>query len=53
MNRYGGQLLASHEYSTAQFFVVFIAIVLGAQSSGQFLAHSLGKFYFYFLFSSP
>jgi hypothetical protein len=39
--RYGGQLLASHEYSTAQFFLVFVAIVLGAQSSGQFFAHSL------------
>ncbi|PVH87505.1 P-loop containing nucleoside triphosphate hydrolase protein [Cadophora sp. DSE1049] len=39
---YGGRLLASHEYSTGQFFVVFVAIVLGAQSSGQFFAHSLG-----------
>lgn len=41
--RYGGQLLASHEYSTGQFFVVFVAIVLSAQSSGQLFAHSLGK----------
>ena len=25
-----------------QFFIVFVAIVLGSQSAGQFLAHSLG-----------
>ncbi|RFU76428.1 abc transporter [Trichoderma arundinaceum] len=37
---YGGRLLSSHEYSTTQFFIVFISIVFGAQSTGQFFAHS-------------
>ncbi|OCL13054.1 P-loop containing nucleoside triphosphate hydrolase protein [Glonium stellatum] len=37
---YGGRLLSTREYDTTQFFTVFIAIVFGAQSMGQFLAHS-------------
>jgi len=35
---YGGQLLGSHEYNVMQFFIIYIAIVQGGQSAGQFLA---------------
>ncbi|KIX01112.1 uncharacterized protein Z518_10178 [Rhinocladiella mackenziei CBS 650.93] len=35
---YGGQLLASREYNPVQYFVVYIAIVLGAQGAGQFFS---------------
>lgn len=35
---YGGQLLASHEYDPVQFFVVYIAIIQGGQSAGQFFS---------------
>ncbi|KAI9738848.1 MAG: hypothetical protein M1834_008355 [Cirrosporium novae-zelandiae] len=37
---YGGRLLSFHEYTTTEFFIVFVAIVLGAESMGQFFAHS-------------
>ncbi|KAL7957265.1 P-loop containing nucleoside triphosphate hydrolase protein [Trichoderma compactum] len=37
---YGGRLLSFREYTTTQFFIVFIAIVFGAQTTGQFFAHS-------------
>ncbi|KAE8135274.1 P-loop containing nucleoside triphosphate hydrolase protein [Aspergillus pseudotamarii] len=35
---YGGQLLASREYDPVVFFVVYIAIIQGGQSAGQFLS---------------
>ncbi|KAJ6043575.1 hypothetical protein N7460_004930 [Penicillium canescens] len=35
---YGGQLLASREYDTTGFFVVYIAIIQGGQSAGQFFS---------------
>ncbi|PYH97178.1 putative ABC multidrug transporter [Aspergillus ellipticus CBS 707.79] len=35
---YGGQLLASREYGTVTFFVVYIAIIQGGQSAGQFFS---------------
>ncbi|GAB1202422.1 hypothetical protein APSETT445_001037 [Aspergillus pseudonomiae] len=35
---YGGQLLASREYDPVAFFVVYIAIIQGGQSAGQFLS---------------
>ncbi|OOQ85102.1 lipid A export ATP-binding/permease protein msbA [Penicillium brasilianum] len=35
---YGGQLLASREYDTTAFFVVYIAIIQGGQSAGQFFS---------------
>jgi ATP-binding cassette subfamily B (MDR/TAP) protein 1 len=35
---YGGQLLASREYSPVQFFVIYVAIVQGGQVAGQFLS---------------
>ncbi|PWY75371.1 putative ABC multidrug transporter [Aspergillus heteromorphus CBS 117.55] len=35
---YGGQLLASREYGTVAFFVVYIAIIQGGQSAGQFFS---------------
>jgi ABC-type multidrug transport system fused ATPase/permease subunit len=37
--RYGCRLLLLHEYNTTQFLVVFVAIVLSAQSTGAFLGH--------------
>ncbi|PNP50362.1 hypothetical protein THARTR1_08966 [Trichoderma harzianum] len=37
---YGGRLLSFQEYTTTQFFIVFIAIIFGAQTTGQFFAHS-------------
>lgn len=36
--RYGGQLLASREYDPVQFFVIYIAIIQGAQGAGQFFS---------------
>ncbi|KAK5312348.1 hypothetical protein LTR93_011355 [Exophiala xenobiotica] len=35
---YGGQLLASREYNPVQFFVIYIAVVQGAQGAGQFFS---------------
>ncbi|KAJ2966993.1 hypothetical protein NQ176_g9883 [Zarea fungicola] len=37
---YGGSLLVHEHYDTEQFFVVFVAIVFGAQSAGSYFAHS-------------
>lgn len=37
---YGGWLLVHDHYNTEQFFVVFVAIVFGAQSAGSYFAHS-------------
>ncbi|KAF7185517.1 ABC multidrug transporter MDR5 [Pseudocercospora fuligena] len=37
---YGSRLLASYEYTTDQFFVVFIAVVFGGQAAGQFFGYS-------------
>lgn len=33
---YGGKLLSTHEYGVEQFFVIYIAVVLGGQAAGQF-----------------
>ncbi|KAL1954114.1 hypothetical protein VTO42DRAFT_1738 [Malbranchea cinnamomea] len=33
---YGGQLLSTYEYDVVQFFVIYIAVVLGGQAAGQF-----------------
>ena len=35
---YGGQLLADREYDPVAFFVVYIAIIQGGQSAGQFFS---------------
>ncbi|KAF4264267.1 hypothetical protein CNMCM8812_000767 [Aspergillus fumigatus] len=35
---YGGQLLASREYQPTSFFVIFMAIIQGGQSAGQFFS---------------
>lgn len=35
---YGGRLLANHEYGAVQFFVVYIAVVNGAESAGSFMS---------------
>jgi ATP-binding cassette subfamily B (MDR/TAP) protein 1 len=37
---YGSRLLASYEYDTTQFFVVFIAVVFGFQAAGQFFGYT-------------
>ena len=36
--RYGGQLLASREYNILQFYLIYIAIVQGAEGAGPFLS---------------
>ena len=35
---YGGQLLARREYKPLQFFIIYAALIQGAQAAGQFLA---------------
>lgn len=35
---YGGRLLADHEYNAVQFFIVYIAVVNGAESTGSLLS---------------
>merc|ERR1711881_284508 len=35
---YGGQLLASREYEPTQFYVIYIAIIMGAIAAGQFFS---------------
>ncbi|KAF5857815.1 hypothetical protein ETB97_005224 [Aspergillus alliaceus] len=35
---YGGQLLASREYQPTSFFVIYMAIIQGGQSAGQFFS---------------
>lgn len=37
---YGSRLIASREYTTTQFFVVFIAVVFGGQAAGQFFGYT-------------
>ncbi|KAL3419061.1 Leptomycin B resistance protein pmd1-like protein 7 [Phlyctema vagabunda] len=37
---YGGKLLSTGEYSTNQFFVVFVAVIFGGQAAAQFFAYS-------------
>ncbi|CAI6317558.1 unnamed protein product [Periconia digitata] len=36
---YGGQLLARREYEPLEFFVIYSALIQGAQAAGQFLAY--------------
>jgi ATP-binding cassette subfamily B (MDR/TAP) protein 1 len=40
---YGGQLIADSEYSTEQFFVIYIAIDFGGEAAGQFFAYTPSK----------
>ncbi|ORX91110.1 lipid A export ATP-binding/permease protein msbA [Clohesyomyces aquaticus] len=35
---YGGRLLATREYDSLQFFIIYAALIQGAQAAGQFLA---------------
>ncbi|ETN36902.1 uncharacterized protein HMPREF1541_07889 [Cyphellophora europaea CBS 101466] len=37
---YGSRLLANGEYSTQQFFVIYIAVIFGGQAAGQFFGYS-------------
>lgn len=37
---YGGQLLASGEYTTAQFYIIFIGVLFAAQAAAQFFGYS-------------
>lgn len=37
---YGSRLIASGEYTTTRFFVIFIAIVFGGQGTAQFFSYS-------------
>ncbi len=36
--RYGGQLLATHDYNILQFYLIYIAIIQGAQGAGQYMS---------------
>jgi ATP-binding cassette, subfamily B (MDR/TAP), member 1 len=38
--RYGGQLLASREYNILQFYLIYIAIIQGAQGAGPFMSYA-------------
>lgn len=38
--RYGGKLVSSGEYTTEQFFVVFIAVILGGENAAQFFMYT-------------
>ncbi|KAK9383188.1 P-loop containing nucleoside triphosphate hydrolase protein [Kockiozyma suomiensis] len=42
---YGSTLLKTHEYSTVQFFIVFISVIFGSQSAGVIFAFApdMGK----------
>jgi len=40
---YGGRLVASHEYQAVNFFVVYIAVINGAESAGSFLSFGPSK----------
>jgi ATP-binding cassette, subfamily B (MDR/TAP), member 1 len=37
---YGSRLIADGEYTTTQFFVIFIAVIFGGQAAGQFFGYS-------------
>ncbi|KAI6848552.1 multidrug resistance protein [Hortaea werneckii] len=37
---YGGKLVSTGEYTTEQFFVVFIAIILGGENAAQFFSYT-------------
>lgn len=41
-SRYGGKLVSTGEYSNQQFFVVFIAVVLGGENAAQIFSYSTG-----------
>lgn len=40
---YGGGLLATHEYGPITFFVVYIAVINGAENAGSFLSFGPSK----------
>jgi len=35
---YGGRLLGNREYGPVEFFVIYIAVIIGSESAGQFLS---------------
>ena len=37
---YGGRLMASHEYNTIKFFVVYMAVIHGSQAAGMWFSFS-------------
>ena len=37
---YGSRLIADREYSTTQFFVIFIAVIFGGQGTAQFFSYT-------------
>lgn len=37
---YGGKLISTGEYTTGQFFVVFIAVILGGENAAQFFMYT-------------
>lgn len=41
---YGGSLLANGEYSTEQFYVIYLAVIFGGEAAGQFFAYTPSEF---------
>ncbi len=37
---YGSRLLAAGEYTTGQFYIIFIAVLFGGQAAGQFFGYT-------------
>jgi ATP-binding cassette subfamily B (MDR/TAP) protein 1 len=37
---YGGRLMASHEYNTIKFFVIYMAVIHGSQAAGMWFSFS-------------
>ena len=37
---YGSRLLADGEYTTEQFFIIYVAVIFGGQAAGQFFGYS-------------
>lgn len=37
---YGAKLLANGEYTTEQFFIIYVAVIFGGQAAGQFFGYS-------------
>jgi ATP-binding cassette subfamily B (MDR/TAP) protein 1 len=45
---YGGKLISTGEYSTTQFFVIYVAIIFGGEAAAQFFAWTSSEFSFAF-----
>jgi ATP-binding cassette subfamily B (MDR/TAP) protein 1 len=41
---YGGRLLSEGEYSSQQFFIIFVAIIFGGQAAGFLFGYTLSRY---------